>query len=122
MTTTAYDRLTDVLDEAIDEGSKARKAAFQVLEALREPDPMVLQAGVEPGLWTAAIDALPKVAAEVDAAELAPILAEREAFWPAFRRDLEALGCRLRTRAPTVMGGKLRDLVRGLNSIWQRAT
>jgi hypothetical protein len=93
MTTTAYDRLTDVLADAIDEGWSARQAAFRALAALREPDPTVLQRGVQSQQWTAAVDALLKAAAEVDAAELAPVLAERQAAWPAFRRELEALGC-----------------------------
>lgn len=85
-----YQRLADVF--ATEDEPKV--AARRTIEVLLEPSPEVLEVGVEPQQWRAAIEALLASIDAADDVERATEVAVWRQRWPATRRELDALGCR----------------------------
>ena len=86
-----YERLKAMLED----DDEPDQAARRVLEALREPTPEVLQSGLHPRAWRAAVEAMLAVADAADSAQAEADAESRRQRWPLMRRQLEKAGCRV---------------------------
>lgn len=85
--------LYDLIAEAIGEEEDPRAAAKLVLEIIRDEAADLPAAGVTEGQWTAVFDAFLRSAETADADRNAAETQLRSSEWPAFRAEMEKLGC-----------------------------
>lgn len=88
----AYQSMIDVL---ADVAEKPEASAIEILEALRTMPNEVAQAGVDPGQWEKACEAMIAIAGEADSTRRAREAELRREEWPEMRRQLERSGCQV---------------------------
>lgn len=91
----AYQSMIDVL---ADVAEAPEASAIEILEALRPMPAEVAQAGVDPGQWEKACEAMIAIAGEADIARRSKHAEVRRADWPEMMKQLERAGCKVTNR------------------------
>lgn len=87
-----------MIDVLADVAEKPEASAIEILQALRTMPKEVAQAGVDPGQWEKACEAMIAIAGEADSTRRARETEVRREEWPDMRRQLERSGCQVTNR------------------------
>jgi hypothetical protein len=91
----AYQSMIAVLADVAEE---PEASAIEILETLRTMPDEVAQAGVDPGQWKKACEAMIAIASKADNARRAREAEVRREDWPEMRKQLERFGCEVTNR------------------------
>jgi hypothetical protein len=91
----AYQSVVDVL---VDVAEEPEVSALKILKTLRVMPGEVAQAGVDPGQWQKACEAMIEIASEAAKARHAREAGMRRQAWAEMRRQLEQSGCKVTNR------------------------
>lgn len=87
-----------MVDVLADVAEQPEASAIEILMTLRRIPDEVAQAGVDPGQWQKACEAMIAIASEADVVRRARHAEVRRKEWPEMRKQLERSGCEVTSR------------------------